>query len=392
MPSGAPRADPLRARSLAALADVAALDRLLTASADRFGVARIAEITRLDRLGIPAVSVTRRDPIGESISVCTGKGDTALAARVAGLAEALERYCAEPRGRLEIVTCRAAELDGDAIAPGDLIPGPGVDLDRPIDWCRGARLGGAPVWVPVNAVVFPYLPSPGAERLFAAHTHGLAAGASRDEAIVHGLLECIERDCYARAVALASTGRGEQVPILDPAAPGAALAGELISKIRRAGLRVLLRDLTADTAVPAALCVIAEGTLAHMGMAAHLDPALALRAAVLEAAQSRATDLQGAREDLPPRDEPADPWFLEPGAAPVVPWPAPSGPVTLDAGRAALVARLAALVPPIEPAFVDLSLPGVDLAVVRVVAPGLESWAHDPSRIGPRAQAWLTPP
>ncbi|HMG20709.1 MAG TPA: hypothetical protein VK607_05305, partial [Kofleriaceae bacterium] len=38
-----------------------------------FGVARIAEITRLDRLGLPAVSVIRRDPIGHSVSVCTGK-------------------------------------------------------------------------------------------------------------------------------------------------------------------------------------------------------------------------------------------------------------------------------------------------------------------------------
>src|SRR5947208_11910034 len=99
-----PGADPLRARSLAEV------DRLLTAAADRFGVVRIAEITRLDRLGIPAVSVTRRDPIAPSVSVCTGKGDDVVEARVAGLAEALERYCAEPRGRLEIVTCPAREL------------------------------------------------------------------------------------------------------------------------------------------------------------------------------------------------------------------------------------------------------------------------------------------
>jgi len=449
MQPGAPRADPLRARSLAEL------DRLLSASADRFGVARIAEITRLDRLGLPAVSVTRRDPIGESVSVCTGKGDSLLEARVAGLAEALERYCAEPRGRLAIVTCPARELTGELLAPARLIPRPDADLDGALDWCRGARLDGSPVWLPVNAVAFPYLPSPAAQRLFAAHTHGLAAGADRDEAIVHGLLECIERDAYARAVALASTGRGAQVPVIDPI-PDAPPA-ELLARIRSAGLHVLLRDLTADHAVPVVLCVISDGNLAHMGIAAHLDPDRALRDAVLEAAQSRVTDLQGAREDLPPRDGIVDPWFVERGDAPIIPWPtaatsafatsaplasapasaastAPASPpsastapastpststapaslpsatapafppsastapvsVPAPAGAisdalATLAARLAALDPPVEPLYVDLSLAGVDLAVVRVVAPGLETWAHDPSRIGPRAQAWLAP-
>ncbi|HMG57079.1 MAG TPA: YcaO-like family protein, partial [Kofleriaceae bacterium] len=114
MAPGAARADPLRARALAEI------DRLLTASAERFGVARIAEITRLDRLGLPAVSVIRRDPIGHSVSVCTGKGDSVVEARVAGLAEALERYCAEPRGRLEVVTCPRRALAGDAIDPARL--------------------------------------------------------------------------------------------------------------------------------------------------------------------------------------------------------------------------------------------------------------------------------
>jgi ribosomal protein S12 methylthiotransferase accessory factor len=160
---------------------------------------------------------------------------------------------------------------------------------------------------------------------------------------------------------------------------------------------VLLRDLTADHAVPVVLCVISDGALAHMGIAAHLDADRAVRDAVLEAAQSRVTDLQGAREDLPPRGGAVDPWFVEPGAARVVAWPAAGAPIGLlpqatsatSAALAVLARRLASLAPPIEPVYVDLSLAGVDLSVVRVVAPGLESWAHDPSRIGPRAQAWL---
>src|SRR6185295_8149589 len=96
-------------------------------------------------------------------------------------------------------------------------------------------------------------------------------------------------------------------------AVAAAAALEALARIRAAGLRVLLRDLTTDTAVPIVLCVIDDAGLTHMGIAAHLDPARALRNAILEAAQSRVTDLQGAREDLPPRDGHVDPWFIEPG-------------------------------------------------------------------------------
>ena len=326
--------------------------------------------------------------------MCSGKGESPLEARVSALAEALERYCAEPRGRLEIVTAPAGELAGAVLDPVSLIVSPEIALGRPLDWCRGTRLDGSPVWVPVNAVIFPYQESPRATRLFAAHTHGLASGATRNEAIVHGLLECIERDCYARAIALASTGRGRLVPVIDPG-DAEAIVGQ-IAIIRRAGFRILLRDLTADTAVPAVLCTISDGLLTHMGMAAHPDAAIALRKATIEAAQSRLTDLQGAREDLPARNTNAetdtDPWFTEAGDARIVSLPAASGSIGLKVEDvlAGIAARLAVITPPVEPAVVDLSLRGVDMAVVRVITPGLEVWAHDPSRIGPRARTWLS--
>ena len=104
-------------------------------------------------LGLATATVIRRDPIGESVSVCSGKGATALAARVAALAEALERYCAEPRGRIAIVTATLAELRGERLEPEALITPEPVDRARPIDWCRGHRLDGSPTWIPANAVL-----------------------------------------------------------------------------------------------------------------------------------------------------------------------------------------------------------------------------------------------
>jgi thioglycine synthase len=381
--------DPLRAWP------IDEVDAILTANTRHFGVARISEIMRLDRLGLPVVSVMRRDPVGESVSVVSGKGDSVRAARVAALAEALERYCAEPRGRLAIVTARASELPGRVLAASQLILAVDERADHELEWCEGITLDGVTLWVPVNAVVFPYHPSERARALFAAHTHGLAVGSTRSEAIVHGLLECIERDAYSRAVALASVGRGDDVPVL---APGSVRdhAGVQIARIERAGLRWLARAVTCDTRVPTILATIAEGTWSHAGVAAHPDPRVALARALDEAAQSRLVDIQGAREDLLARDpEGADRWFLEAGSAETIDVMqvealVPSGATDpIDGALTGLTQRLSAI--GIEPIVVDLSLSEVALHVVRVIAPGLETWAYDPSRVGSRALGWLRP-
>lgn len=362
------------------------IDAVLTAAAPRFGIVRVAEVTALDEVGVRTVTVTRCDPIGVSVSVASGTGDDVRAARVAALAEALERHCAEPRGRLAIVTARRDELDGAAVELSRLIVPPDADLDAPIDWCRGATIAGSPCWVPANAVVFPYQPTVGATPLFDGHTHGLAVGATRDEAIVHGLLECFERDAYSRAVALATAGRGDEVPVLD--LEHCAATSPLLARLRRAGLQVLARDLTCDSDVPVVLCTVSDGALVHMGVVAHAAPAQALARALREAAQSRLVDLQGAREDLPSRDEaPPHPWFTDAAEAPrrVV----DEGTRAADVADALAWLRARAAALDVEPIVVDLSPPWISLAVVRVVTPGLEVWAFDPSRIGTRAASWL---
>lgn len=376
---------------------------LLDRSVSRFGVSRVGSITRLDGVGIATVTAVRSNPIGESVSVCTGKGRTELHARVGALAEALERYCAEPRGRIPIETANANALPGDIVRPEALIPLNAVDDTFQLDWCRARVLRNSAhegalvresvtVWVPANAVFFPYHPSPTACSLFAAQTTGLATGSTIEEALTFALLECIERDAYSRAIALASVGRGDEIPVVDPTSAQEVVGNELAA-IRARGHGILIRDVTCDTDVPTFLCTIHDGTLAHFGVAARPLASEALRAAVEEAAQSRLTDIQGAREDLPAREAAPlpDPWFLAPGSAAVIPvregWRA-DNPGDVLVG---LNTRLAALDHPVQPVWVDLSLPEVDFAVVRVVTPGLEVWAYDPTRVGPRAQHWLAP-
>jgi thioglycine synthase len=354
-------------------------------------VARVGSITRLDSIGIATATAVRGDPVGESVSVSTGKGTTELHAQVGALAEALERYCAEPRGRIPVRPATRESLDGESLAPESFILPRGVTAAGVIDWVRGRGLDGRDLWIPANAVFFPYYPSIGAERLFAANTTGLAVGANVEEALVFALLECIERDAYSRAVALASVGHGDSVPVVRMELAG--LVAPEIQEIRSRGHEILIRDISCDTHVPCYLCTIYDGVLAHLGVSARPDGGQALRAAVQEAAQSRLTDIQGAREDLADRNSstPVDPWFLTVGNAQLVSvrsgWQPPA--LVPSEVLSGLTTRLQKLTPPVYSAWVDLTLPGVGLTTVRTAAPGLEVWALDPSRIGPRARRWL---
>jgi ribosomal protein S12 methylthiotransferase accessory factor len=360
-------------------------------------VTRLTDLTRLDRIGVPVFAAIRGNPMGEAVSVSTGKGWTADAAELGALAEALERYCAEPRSRLPIARARHAELDGESLAPQTFPVDPNLppSPDATLEWVRGSRIGGGePVWIPANAVFFPYEPRP-LTAFFAANTNGLAAGETVEDAICHGLLECIERDAYARALLLATLGKGDLTPPLRPTDLGPRLT-EISAALAADGFALLFRDVTADTGVPTVLCTISdrevvEDRRVHYGCAARLLGTTAGEDAFLEAVQSRSTDLQGAREDLTdPRDEPPPHrWFVdgddETHARP------PTGEAAANSG--ASITRLLAGLERVgihDAAFVELSTETFPLRVVRVVVPALEIWADDPHRRGKRFLQWMS--
>jgi ribosomal protein S12 methylthiotransferase accessory factor len=213
----------------------------------------------------------------------------------------------------------------------------------------------------------------------------LAFGTDRDDATERALLECIERDGLSWALCSLARGRAPRRR-LDPSRLGSSVAA-LAERLGAAGLGLALRDVTGEVRVPTVLATIwesfAEGRWTHQGVAARARSTDAAVAALLEAIQARAVDIQGAREDL--RNEPlasADAWYYADGEAYVEP--------TGDAaeGSGALLERLAAARVP-APCRVDLSPPAAPGSVVRIVAPALECCALDPTRMGPRARAWL---
>jgi len=59
------------------------------------GVTRVAEITHLDRIGIPVYSAIRPSAAEGAVSIYAGKGATKPQAKASAMMEAFERYSAE---------------------------------------------------------------------------------------------------------------------------------------------------------------------------------------------------------------------------------------------------------------------------------------------------------
>jgi ribosomal protein S12 methylthiotransferase accessory factor len=265
-----------------------------------------------------------------------------------------------------------------------------------LEWVRGwDLLSGARCWLPANAVFHPYLPDGDALMILRGSTNGLASGNILEEAICHGLAELIERDCWSLCWVRIKYGCGDQYPGVDLDDAGPVLR-RLIGRFARNGVELYLRDISSEAGVPAYYAAsyeeVAHGVLAHEGMGAHPDPEVALARAVTEAAQSRAADIQGSREDI-------SYWRMRAGNGTITrrEWSitkashdrrslgctgARHEDIRDDIGW--MIERLAAI-GLTRVLAVDLTRPELGVPVVRVIVPGLEFVAVDEYRAGRRA-------
>ncbi|EHP88274.1 YcaO-related McrA-glycine thioamidation protein [Methanotorris formicicus] len=254
------------------------------------GVTRIARIDGLDRVGIPVYSAIRPTAKEGAISVYSGKGATDIQARVSSAMEAIERYSAEMDEKTNVKTTQNPK---NPIDVNELILPPNTKPNVDV-WVEGYDIiNDEFVEVPANAVFHPYE----GRRLFRSNTNGLASGNTRDEAIFHGMLEVIERDAWSIAELSRRTYR--RVSIEDAKNP---LIHELMEKFRKAKINVILKDLTSEVGIPtiAAISdddVLRDPALLCMGVGCHIHPEIAVLRALTEVAQSRATQIHGARED-----------------------------------------------------------------------------------------------
>lgn len=343
------------------------------------GITRVADVTRLDALGIPVFQAVR--PGSRSVSVSQGKGVTSMAARVSAVMEAIELWHAESLAHVLQTVSPLCEMEyANPIRTENLLwLSRTRRLDTlPLAWVRARSLGRGPdAWIPRQMIELDFtLRGTLRPQMFHRTSNGLASGNCLAEAQLHSLCELIER----HALFLARADPGRKVAV-DPDSVTEGYCRGLLDRLQAAGARLAVFDVTWEAGIPVFFVEMALPDLPRIwgGSGCHPAADVALSRALTETAQSRLTYIAGARDELPEpaggRDAPALYASFEP--------PAPARPfaVVPDASAdsveedvACVVERLGVL--GYEPYWVDLTRPEVDIAVTRAFVPGLREALH----------------
>ncbi|HET7392128.1 MAG TPA: YcaO-like family protein, partial [Nitrososphaeraceae archaeon] len=192
---------------------------------------------------------------------------------------------------------------------------------------------GEEIMVPAALALFRYSPKAPAVDPFAFHhTNGLASGNVEEEAICHALCEVIERDAmslaelrasaipfhFLKAITKALKVEGYPIPAIradkftdDPSVyPDVDISDvefepikSIANKFSKAGIPLIIKDITSAVGIPTFNASSIEwvthdyGYLAE-GHGTHPDARIALLRAITEVSQTRAANIQGARDDL----------------------------------------------------------------------------------------------
>jgi thioglycine synthase len=313
----------------------------------KIGVTRISDITFMDRLYIPNYSAIL--PGTEDLFwVYSGKGTTKSHAKASALMEAIERYSSlpstYPRTFIRGSYLQLSKSYNKVLHPAEVVE-PVIqeynDKDAIMDFLPGFDLlTNEKVLVPAEIALYRYSPKHPAICAFShSHTNGLASGNVLEEAICHALCEVIERDAVSIADLCVSSipynilekiidslKKEEnggypvaQIPAEDkfvddssifPDVDISEIAEEfepikrLVKKFTNAGIPLLIKDITQkDIGIPTFVASSIEWITRDYGYFAkgfgtHPDARIALIRAITEASQTRAANIQGARDDL----------------------------------------------------------------------------------------------
>jgi putative methanogenesis marker protein 1 len=358
------------------------------------GITRVADITSLDRIGIPVFSCIRPTAMDGAITVYNGKGATVEESRISAIMEGIERYSSEMHDRRpELAPYQEIRMrGGNVLDPNDLILPRGADLDRLMPWTEGWDIvSDQPVLVPSHAVFHPmphnYLGP------FRTNTNGLASGNTFEEAVFHALSEVIERDAWSLVEACRDTG-----PCVTDMTDPTVL--EMQEKFAKAQVDVRVRDITSDIGIPTMAAVaddvlLKDPLLLTIGIGTHTSARIAVMRALTEVAQSRLTQIHGAREDTTLAEMRKKMgydrakringyWFRDNG--------------TIDYGKVKssdtddFKKDIGNIIEALKKQgmdrviIVDLTREEIGMPVVRVIVPGLEVFAMDPERRGERVK------
>ncbi len=363
------------------------------------GVTRIAEITHLDRVGIPVYSAIRPGAADGAVSIYAGKGATKTQAKASAMMESFERYSAElnddNRQKFICGVFEDGELD-KYLHPNSLIL-PDLPFDpenAELEWVRSTNIhDDGDILVPANAVYHPYIPDK-ASKLFQSNTNGLASGNRVEEAVFHGIMEVVERDAWS----IFESKRRSKTEITCEDTENKIIR-DVLDMFIDVGVHVKLVDLTADVKITTVAAVsddtiLKDPALLTLGVGTHLDPEVAVIRALTEVAQSRATQIHGTREDTiravfmrkagyERMKRINNHWFGESKKSvelhKIKNMAGKSFKEDIDTSK-----KLLGNCGFKDIMYVDLTRPEINIPVVRVLIPGMELYSVDTGRMGKR--------
>jgi ribosomal protein S12 methylthiotransferase accessory factor len=311
------------------------------------GVTRISDITYMDKLYIPNFSTILPDT-EDSIWVYSGKGITRINALASALMESIERYCSLPstysKSFIHGTYLELSKIYKKVLHPDEVVEPVELNYNEKqsiIDYILGFDiLKNEEVLIPAQLVFSKFSAKPPSINAFPySHTNGLASGNVLEEAICHALCEVIERDAVSIADLCSSsipyTILENIINCLKKTAHDPYLTTNqnfddkfvdnltiyqdvdiseivkefkpirfLVKRFTDSGISLLIKNITQkDIGIPTFVASSIEWITSNYGYFAkgygtHPDSRIALIRAITELSQTRATNIQGARDDL----------------------------------------------------------------------------------------------
>ncbi|MFF0388278.1 TOMM precursor leader peptide-binding protein [Kitasatospora sp. NPDC004615] len=225
----------------------------------------------------------------------SGQSQSSASSERYGVLEGMERYAGQfPRAKQTQTYASYNELKPNALDPmamGSYSPEfytghhdyyQPYHPDTPTHWVWGYSFGEQrPLLVPEQFVF--YLDRRPDRKFVQECSNGCASGSSVEEALLHGMLELIERDAF-----LLCWYGAARLPEIDQSTLVDEEIRFVLDRVARLGYRMRLFDMRVDVPVPAVMAVAErlDGGLGKLCFAAgaSLDPVEAVRAAIAETA------------------------------------------------------------------------------------------------------------
>ena len=351
-----------------------------------------------------------------------GKGSTAEQGEASALMEAIERYSGVFQGDEIRVAKRFKDFaQGEAIAPNSVLnfseeqyrrglaemPAQDDEPVSPYLFDTDTEMEWSPVWS-LRDKCFRYLPTSllyfyyaGRIVPFHADSNGCAAGNTREEAIVQGFLELIERDSYAIWWYNRLKRPGVNLDRFNDS-----YVRDLQIQLAESGKRLWVLDITTDLGIPSFVAIahwVKDGAeFIEFGSGAHFDARIAMLRTLTELNQFLSMEImaegarvQGSLDGMTPLRL-ADHPFLLPGEGEVIEAEFDSKFSHLDTDKQVAACVEVAARQGLDFLVLDQTRPDIEVPVVRVIVPGLRHFyrRYGPGRLYdvPVKLGWLKEP